>query len=265
MRFFIDFEATQPGNEIIAIGAVAENGATFHTLVKPQLSSISPYVSQLTHISQTDLDKAISIDEALVKFDSWIGDQEPSIVKCEFLSYGDDAAFLKATLPAVKDDHAFLTLSYLLVKIKDCSKEVFKFFKGTVSLINAFNYVQSAETKQRHNPLEDAIMLQKVYTYTEENKPLESHPYRKENAEETVKMPSGTFWCSIGKKKNKQTFNFKDCDEAIDWLIKNVIRPSDNNIPHRENLMKKIMTSIRTGHKYCNYTWGRNKEVENEL
>ena len=78
-------------------------------------------------------------------------------------------------------------------------------------------------------------------------------------------MPSGTFWCSIGKKKNKQTFNFKDCDEAIDWLIKNVIRPSDGNIPHRENLMKKIMTSIRTGHKYCNYTWGRNKEVENEL
>ena len=45
MKFYIDFEATQPENEIIAIGACAENGATFHSLVKPQLSSISPYVS----------------------------------------------------------------------------------------------------------------------------------------------------------------------------------------------------------------------------
>ena len=50
MKFYIDFEATQPENEIIAIGAVAENGATFHSLVKPQLSSISKWVSDLTHI-----------------------------------------------------------------------------------------------------------------------------------------------------------------------------------------------------------------------
>ena len=56
MKFYIDFEATQPENEIIAIGAVAENNATFYSLIKPQLSSISPYISQMTHISVEDLE-----------------------------------------------------------------------------------------------------------------------------------------------------------------------------------------------------------------
>ena len=58
MIFYLDFEATQPENEIIAIGAVTENGSTFHSLVKPQFSSISQFVSDLTHISQEDLEKA---------------------------------------------------------------------------------------------------------------------------------------------------------------------------------------------------------------
>lgn len=49
MIFYLDFEATQPENEIIAIGAVAENGATFHSLVKPQFSSIFNFISQMTH------------------------------------------------------------------------------------------------------------------------------------------------------------------------------------------------------------------------
>ena len=70
MKFYIDFEATQPENEIIAIGAVAENGATFHSLVKPQLSSISPYISHMTHISAEDLEWAPDINKALIEFDA---------------------------------------------------------------------------------------------------------------------------------------------------------------------------------------------------
>ena len=83
MKFYIDFEATQPANEIIAIGAVAENGATFHSLVKPQLSSISPYVSQLTHISADDLKTAPTIDKVLIDFDLWVMTQENNIMKAK--------------------------------------------------------------------------------------------------------------------------------------------------------------------------------------
>ena len=82
MKFYIDFEATQPENEIIAIGAVAENGTAFYSLVKPQLSSISPYISQMTHISFDDLAWAPDINKALIEFDAWVMAQESNIMDC---------------------------------------------------------------------------------------------------------------------------------------------------------------------------------------
>ena len=205
MKFYIDFEATQPENEIIAIGAVAENGATFHTLVKPQLSSISPYVSQLTHISPEDLEKAPNIDKALIDFDLWMMSQESDIMKCRFIAYGDDGKFIKSTLPAITDDHAFTCAAILMAKIENCYDETRKFFHGTIKLVHAFNYVQAAETEQKHNPLEDAMMLQKVYEYTQTHEPLPAHPLSK-NFSEIVeyKSPSGTFYCRGTGKNAKE-------------------------------------------------------------
>ena len=43
MKIFVDFEATQPYGEIIAIGAKAETGEEFFHYVKPQLS-VSSYI-----------------------------------------------------------------------------------------------------------------------------------------------------------------------------------------------------------------------------
>ena len=261
MNFYLDFEATQPENEIIAIGAVAENGATFHRLVKPQFSSISKYISDMTHISVEDLEQAKTIDDAFFALNNWITEQEPNLMKCEFITYGDDAQFIKATLPAIKTDTAFLTAAYLLVKIKDCTKDTFKFFHGSISLIHAFNYVQSVETKQNHNPLEDALMLQKVHEYTLNNAPLTCHPLNskfKDIVQEEVKMPSGTFFCkSSGKNATEHKFN--SCDEAIDWYINTYIAKDQRASVHRENIMKHIMKSIRTKKKYAGYNWRRIK------
>ena len=266
MRFYIDFEATQPENEIIAIGAVAENGATFHTLVKPQLSSISPYVSQLTHISPEDLEKAPNIDKALIDFDLWMMSQESDIMKCRFIAYGDDSKFVKSTLPAITNDHAFTCAAILMAKIENCYEETRKFFHGTIKLIHAFNYVQSVETEQQHNPLEDAMMLQKVYEYTQTHDPLPAHPLNKDfdaaMANATVKMPSGTFWCKASGK-NAKIRNFATCDDAIDWLIHDIMRAKEPEKIHRDRIMTNIMKAIRKKTKYCNYNWGRVKEEEN--
>ena len=204
MKFYIDFEATQPENEIIAIGAVAENGATFHTLVKPQLSSISKWVSDLTHISPEDLEKAPNIDKALIDFDLWMMSQESDIMKCRFIAYGDDSKFIKSTLPAITNDHAVTCAAILMAKIEDCSAETKRFFHGTIKLIHAFNYVQSVETEQKHNPLED----------------------------------------------------------AIDWLIKDVMRAKEPETIHRDRIMKNIMKAVRTKKAYCSLKWRRVKEEE---
>ena len=268
MKFYIDFEATQPENEIIAIGAVAENGTTFYSLVKPQLSSISTYVSQLTHISAEDLELAPDINKALIEFDAWVMAQDSNIMSCRFISYGDDVKFVKYTLPAITNEHAFTVAAILMAKMENCYEDTRKFFHGTIKLVHAFNYVQSAEIEQKHNPLEDAMMLQKVYEYTQTHDPLPCHPLNKnfsaamDNA--TVKMPSGTFWCRTSMKKTAKIYNFATCEEAIEWLITDVMRAKEPELIHRDRVMANIMKAIRKNTKYCNFLWGRVKEEEKE-
>lgn len=263
MLFFLDFEATQ-ANEIIAIGCVAENGATFHYLVKPQFSSISQYISQMTHILAKDLEQANTIDYVLIEFNRWLMSQDSNIMNCRFISYGDDEKFIKATLPAITDEYAFTVAAILMAKIENCYEDTRKFFHGPIKLIHAFNYVQSAEVKQKHNPLEDAMMLQKVYEYTHTHDPLPCHPLNKDFdaalANATVKMPSGTFWCKRTRgEKTIQMINFETCDDAINWLLANVIHPKEPELIHRDRIMANIMKAIRKNSKYCNYYWGRIK------
>lgn len=267
MKFYIDFEATQPEQEIIAIGAVAENGATFHTLVKPQLSSISPYISQMTHISAEDLEWAPDINKALIEFDAWMMTQESNIMNCRFISYGDDNKFVKSTLPAISNEHAFTVAAILMAKIEDCYDETKRFFHGTIKLIHAFNYVQSVETEQKHDPLEDAIMLQKVYEHMQSHDPLPCHPLNKDfdaaMSSNSIKMPSGTFWCKhVNGGKNGKIRNFETCDDAINWLITDIMKSKEPELIHRDRIMANIMKAVRKGTSYCNYKWGRVKEEQ---
>lgn len=267
MKFYIDFEATQPENEIIAIGAVAENGSTFHTLVKPQLSSISPYISQMTHISAEDLEWAPDINKALIEFDAWVMTQESNIMNCRFIAYGDDDKFVKSTLPAITNEHAFTVAAILMAKIEDCSGETKRFFHGTIKLVHAFNYVQAAETEQKHNPLEDAMMLQKVYEYTQTHDPLPCHPLNKgfdaAMSSSSVKMPSGTFSCKHAHGGKKAPVRqFATCDDAINWLITDIMRAKEPELIHRDRIMANIMKAVRKGTPYCNYKWSRVKEEE---
>ena len=259
MRFFLDFEATQPENEIISIGVVTETGATFHSLVKPQLSSISNYVSQLIHVTQKELEQASTIDEVLIQFDQWAMRQEPDLMKWDFISYGDDAKFVKATLPAIKSSYAFTVAAILMAKIQDYSNETQKFFKGPIRLINAFNYVQSMNIEQRHNPLEDAIMLQKVYEYIQTNHPLELHPtLQKTVANSSYTFPSGKFYCRVNTKNAKEQ-SFKSCEAAISWLVYNVMHVDDPESVHYARIANRIMKAIRTKTTYCDFYWRREK------
>lgn len=261
MIFYLDFEATTPEQEIIAIGAVAENGSTFCSLVKPQLSSMSQFISQLTHISQENLEKAPVIDAALREFDRWVMDQEPNIMNCRFISYGDDKKFLKASLPAIKSISAFYAASALIVKMEDCASETKKFFHGNIRLIDAFNYVQSLNDKQNHDPLEDALMLQTVHNYMRNNEPLNAHPLSKASKTiEEVKMPSGTFWCQH-KDGGKNIRYFDNFDKVVEWLVPNVMH-ADINVVRKDKIMVNIMRAIRKESFYCGYRWGRVKDEE---
>ena len=182
-------------------------------------------------------------------------------MECRFISYGGDSGFIKATLPVITEQHAFTIAAILIAKMEDCYDNIRKFFHGGIKLVHAFNYVQSMEVEQQHDPLEDAIMLQKVFEYTQTHDPLPCHPLNKnfdvamDNA--TTKMPSGIFWCTAKGNKRK---DFNSCDEAIDWLINEVMKQPDPAVVHRNRVMTNIMKSVRTGRKYCDYRWFRKKE-----
>lgn len=264
MIFYLDFEATQPENEIIAIGAVAENGATFHSLVKPQLSSISKWVSDLTHISPEDLEKAFTIDRVLVDFDAWVAVQEPDFMKCEFISYGDDAQFIKHTIPAITEEHPFLVASGLYFRIKDGTKETFKFFKGSISLLKAFNYIQEQEHKQSHNPLEDAMMLKRVYDYMNHHEPLPQHPYRPAKAtpqEEQIPYSNYRIVCKRKTKKHKEYYEFNTFDEAVDWILNEKLNEKERDKTRRDTIEKNLKKAIdKIGSKYFTYNWNKVKK-----
>ena len=51
MNFYVDFEATQPEQEIISIGVYCDNKESFYALVKPQFSKVSKYITDMTGIT----------------------------------------------------------------------------------------------------------------------------------------------------------------------------------------------------------------------
>ena len=263
MKFFIDFEATQ-ANEIISIGAVSEIGTTFKSLVKPQLSSISPYISQLTHITEKMLSNAKCLDEVFNEMYYWITRQCPDLMAWEFLSYGDDEKFVKASLPNIHTCQSMILAAMLIATMRDGYKDIKEFFKGSISLINAFNYVENLEKKQRHDPLEDALMFQKVYEHIQTNEPPVNSPAHEIQGRATdCKMPSGTFYCHADGK-NAKVHKFENIDAAIDWYIENHICKEQRPGVHRERIMKNIMVSVRKHSKYAGYHWKRIKEEEKE-
>lgn len=267
MNFFLDIEATQPENEIISIGIVADNGQKFYSLVKPSFSELTPYVFELTHISQEDLAQANTIDHVLYDINYWLLQQNVDWINDNFYSYGEDVLFFEATLPAIKDDFAFTIAAKIMAKLEDITKTVFKFFHGSISLINAYNYINSIKEEQLHNSLEDAVMLQAVVSHMQNNTPPSERPaihgIGRKPGEITGRMPRGKFYASTGKKF-KNEIEFENIEEAIDWLVNTYVNSADRPNVHRKRIALKIMKALRSKTTYCNYYWRRVKEKKEE-
>lgn len=259
MNFYIDVEATQPANEIISIGVVAENGDTFSSLVQPTLSELDNYVSELTHITKTDLEEAPDIDLVLSRLSDWIINRAGYFLNAHFYSYGNDCTFFKATLPAVKSTKSFICIACIMANLQDISSHVFDFFHGTVSLINAFNYIKCLNNEQKHDPLEDAQMLRTIIDFTRCNEPLKINPCRKLEIEtEEFIYPHGEFYCRRDKREDWTRLG--DSHAAIEWFIERNVNPIDREAVSRKHVMAKMMKAVRSKTKYGDYYWKRIKD-----
>lgn len=263
MNYYIDVEATQPNNEIISIGVVNDAGKCFYSLVRPTLSELSPQVTKLTHITEDMLAAAPTLDDVMAQLYNWLCGQNVNYINDHFYSYGEDILFFKASLSAIKTEYAFTIMASIMAKLEDASKKVFECFHGSVSLINAFNYIKSLESEQQHNALEDAYMLKIVYNYAITNPPLAECPafvgYGHRGSEITGEMPHGKFFASTSPKFKKE-IEFENIDVAIDWLIETHVCPIDRPNVHRKRMALKIMKALRSKSQYCELYWRREKE-----
>lgn len=259
MNFYIDFEATQPEQEIISIGIVAGNGETFYSLIKPQFSSISQYITDMTGITPEMANKANSFDTIMSQVWHWCRKQEDNITLWSIYVYGDsDVEFLKSTLPNAKSEAAILITSIMIATIKDYSIEVAKYFHGTTSLIKAFNYLKSLEDKQKHNALEDAMMLAEVYGKTLHAEPLEANPFATTSTECGFNFPNGRFYCKSAGKNAKER-EFANIHDAMEWIIEHKIGKNERSNVRRDKMAVKIMIAIKKKKTYMQYKWRRVK------
>ena len=258
MNFYIDFESTQPEQEIISVGAYSDDEKPFYNLVKPQFSQVSKYISDMTGITNELLEDKFDLDTVFDALYEWCYLQQPDLTKWNFYSYGDaDVDFIKHSMCNIKSEKALVIASIMIATMKDYSKEVTKYFCGNTSLIKAFNYLKHLEDKQKHNALEDAKMLADVFARTHDKEPLSKNPFV-EMASNEYTFPSGKFYCKSTGKNAKER-EFYNIHEAMDWLINLRIAQKDREIIRRDKMATKIMKAIRKKETYMQYLWRREK------
>mgnify|MGYP004572549773 CR=1 FL=1 len=260
IKIFVDFEATQPYGEIIAFGAKAETGEEFFRYIKPQLSILTPMITELTGITAAILNvQGWLFDSVMRDFSDWCDDLEKMRYKLKFYSYGmADKQFLINSFPTLSSNNAINITSYIIATMKDYSENVTHFFNGSTSLIKAYNYFKE-DKQQKHNALEDAKMLAEVFGEVQFAKPLDRYPFQKKE-EEKFNWPTGIFYCK-SQGKNTKEYEFNNSHLAVEWLIKNKIGIKRSAEVHRDRIAKNIMKAIRRKTTYMGYYWRRVKNV----
>jgi DNA polymerase III epsilon subunit-like protein len=258
MNFYVDFEATQPEQEIIAVGVYSDNECSFSNLVRPQFSMVNKYIEEMTGITNEMLQYEIDLDTVFNALYWWCHTQEEDLTKWKFYSYGDaDVDFIKHSLCNIKSEKALIIASLMIATLQAYSKVVREYFCGNTSLIKAYNYLKDLENKQCHNALEDAKMLADVFMRTFDKEPLTKNPFVEE-ASNDYTFPSGKFYCKSTGKNAKER-EFYSIHDAIEWIINNRIPQDARPNVRRDKMATKIMKAIRKKETYMQFKWRREK------
>lgn len=165
MNFFIDFEANQFTNEIISIGCVAENGATFYALVRPiAKKKPSKFITELTGITKEMLAHADTADKVFKNFYLWR--KRFSSTNNKYYVYGNcDTEFCYKTLRKMEDVSAKQALVNIVHNTVDFCAELNERYQlpACIGLNKLYEMCIGASHEQTHNALDDAKMLKYVY------------------------------------------------------------------------------------------------------
>ena len=275
MNFYLDFEATRFSNRIISIGCVAENGNTFSSLVKPgDKKKVDKFITELTGITNEMLADAPDTDSAFMSLFKFIiantGTEAPT-----YYVYGNsDAEFLAATIRHMSDPVACICAQAIKGNLIDYASVVKKFFvaPSDLALRKVYMLIKSQEELvQKHDALEDALMLQTVVAglYDKckpEDKatimamPSQKRPqtgnkksapaiFQKWNQLNSPKWEADTMadencWCvkCTCDQNGQHVMYFDSFNTAALWLIRYMVR---NTSPRNDAAVLKIETAIK--------------------
>ena len=288
MNFYLDFEAARFSNRIISIGCIAGNGETFETLVSPgDKKKVDKFITELTGITNEMLAEAPSADQAFAQLADWFEENSSGIAP-EFYCYGDsDAVFIQHTLADMEDTKACLCAMAIGGNLIDYAGVVKKFFvsPNDMALRKVYMLIQAKqELVQKHDALEDALMLQCVV----ENLETKCKPEDKatilampsQKKPKTKKAPS-IFQKWSGQSKweadtlaNEDKWMFKCTDQhsgdvkyfdstetAALWIIRYIARNvSPKSAEHRQRIANAIVAAMENGKCRYNCYWEYNPE-----
>ena len=274
MKFFMDFEATRFSNRIISIGCVAENGNTFSTLVNPGKKKVDKFITELTGITNEMLEDAPTPDSAFVDLYNFFVANNDNTEPVYYVYGNSDADFLRATAKHMKNILACITAQAIAGNLIDYASVVKKYFvaPSDLALRKVYMLIKSQEELvQKHDALEDALMLQTVVDglYDKckpEDKatimamPSQKRPqtgnkksapaiFQKWNQLNSPKWEADTMadencWCvkCTCDQNGQHVMYFDSFNTAALWLIRYMVR---NTSPRDEAAVLKIETAIK--------------------
>lgn len=237
MNFYLDFEANQFSERIISIGCVAENGMTFNSLVNPgKGEKITSFITKLTGITQKMADEADSADNVFINFANWV----VALAHCaedphpKYYVYGrNDAGFLQRTINHMTNPMAISFATSIKALMTDYSKTVTQHFKiGQIGLNRVYQLLKDEEHMQKHDALEDAMMLKYVQEHlgeaTQEDvvklPPAKKRTYDGDDAPATVEEHE--LYKTWGKTERIMVDT--DADES-NWIIRCEFQDGNGN------------------------------------
>ena len=273
MKYYIDFEATQFSNEIISIGCVREDGDTFYSLVHSD-KKVTDFITKLTGLTQEMIAAAPTPNEVFKDFWNWCHEVDTNP---EFYCYGNcDTSFVKATFNKTTDFTAASMLGYLSLKLVDYAPVVrtrFGLIKN-ISLVKMAEYFKGEEITQRHNALEDALMLKYVADNVEAIEMVADDPFFedwKKKTETPPKAPVVYYELPEGKeleisdaennfkvfrmRKGKVVQEYKNYADAVAWVYAQMPNPQEKERVILRNVFKNIRKAATKNTQYFSYKW----------
>lgn len=248
MNYFIDFEATQFDNEIISIGCVREDGRFFYSLVRSN-KKITNFITELTGLTSEQIAQAATPEDVFEQFFQWCGDDP----RPHFFCYGTtDKNFVKHNFKLSKDFKAAAMLSYLYLDLEDYTPYVREHFGlcKPIGLQKVYNYCTNSNDTQKHDALEDAIMLKEVYSYIQTHT-IEKDIFPEYQSEAATPPPI----YKVSRWRDGELLEeYDSLNAAVEWCLAQMPEAMRNNIKPK-TVREGIKQSQKKRKRYRDYRW----------